>query len=132
MNFALFSEHATKVELCLFDSPDAQSESQRITLPEKTDQVWHGYLPEARPGQIYGYRVHGPHEPARGHRFNPRKVLLDPYAKAIARELRWDDAVLDPDRDTAHCAPLARVVDTAFRLERRQAPAHAVARDGDL
>ena len=97
VNFALFSEHATQVELCLFDSPDAPSEAQRIALPEKTDQVWHGYLPDVRPGQIYGYRVHGPHDPARGHRFNPRKVLLDPYAKAIARELRWDDAVLDPD-----------------------------------
>jgi pullulanase/glycogen debranching enzyme len=114
VNFALFSEHATQVELCLFDSPEASSEAQRITLPEKTDQVWHGYLPEIRPGQIYGYRVHGPHDPARGHRFNPRKVLLDPYAKAIARELRWDDAVLASEHDTAHCAPLARVVDTAF------------------
>jgi isoamylase len=114
VNFALFSEHATQVEVCLFDSPEAASETQRITLPEKTDQVWHGYMPDVRPGQIYGYRVYGPHGPARGHRFNPHKVLLDPYAKAIARELRWDDAVLDPDRDTAHCAPLARVVDTAF------------------
>ena len=114
VNFALFSEHATQVDVCLFDSPEAADETRRITLPEKTDQVWHGYMPDVRPGQIYGYRVHGPHRPARGHRFNPRKVLLDPYAKAIARELRWDDAVLDPDRDTAHCAPLARVVDTAF------------------
>jgi isoamylase len=114
VNFALFSEHATKVELCLFDSPDARRETHCIALPEKSDQVWHGYLPEARPGLIYGYRVHGPCEPARGHRFNPRKVLLDPYAKCIARELHWDDAVLGPERDTAHCAPLARVVDTAF------------------
>lgn len=114
VNFALFSEHATKVELCLFDSPDAQAESQRIALPEKTNQVWHGFLPKAKLGQIYGYRVHGPHEPEHGHRFNPRKVLLDPYARAIARELRWNDAVLDPNRDTAHCAPLARVVDSVF------------------
>ena len=114
VNFALFSEHATKVELCLFDSPEAQTESDRIALPEKTHQVWHGYLPDLRPGQIYGYRVHGPNEPSRGHRFNPRKVLLDPYAKVIARDLRWDDAVLDPERDTAAFAPLARVVDTAF------------------
>ena len=114
VNFALFSEHATKVELCLFDSAGAVAESHRIALPERTNQVWHGLLPDAKPGQIYGYRVHGPHEPARGHRFNPRKVLLDPYAKSIARELRWDDAVLDPGRDTAHCAPLARVVETAF------------------
>ncbi len=114
VNFALFSENATKVELCLFDSPDAQAESQRISLPEKTNQVWHGFLPDVQRGQIYGYRVHGPHDPARGHRFNPRKVLLDPYAKAIARDLRWHDSVLDPKRDTAHCAPLARVVDSAF------------------
>src|SRR5689334_15016935 len=102
VNFALFSEHATKVELCLFDSVDAEIESQRIELPEKTDQVWHGFLPGVKPGQIYGYRVHGAHEPAQGHRFNPRKLLLDPYAKAIARELRWESAVLDPERDTAH------------------------------
>jgi glycogen operon protein len=102
------------VELCLFDSPDAPTHSRCVALPEKTNQVWHGFLPDARPGQIYGYRVHGPHEPARGHRFNPRKVLLDPHTKAIARELRWDDAVLPWDRDTAHCAPLARVVDTAL------------------
>ncbi|MGV3532979.1 MAG: glycogen debranching protein GlgX [Chthoniobacteraceae bacterium] len=114
VNFALFSEHATQVELCLFDSPQASSESHRVTFPEKTDQVWHGFLPEAKPGQIYGYRVHGPQEPSHGHRFNPQKVLLDPYAKSIARELRWDAAVLDPDADTAHCAPLARVGVPAF------------------
>ena len=71
-------------------------------------QVWHGYLPGVRPGQVYGYRVHGPHDPARGHRFNPRKVLLDPYAKAIARELRWDDAVLDPRRATPRIARRSR------------------------
>src|SRR4051795_4534099 len=69
VNFALFSEHATQVELCLFDSPDAQAESQRISLPEKTDQVRHGYLPGLAPGQIYGYRVYGPHDPTAGHRF---------------------------------------------------------------
>ena len=111
VNFALFSENATKVELCLFDSAKAQTESHRIVLPEKTNQVWHGYLPDAKPGQVYGYRVYGPDEPARGHRFNPRKVLLDPYAKAIARDLIWDDAVHDPGGDTALCAPLALVVD---------------------
>src|SRR5215210_3848866 len=90
VNFTLFSEGATQVELCLFDSPDARSESQRIALPEQTAYVWHGFLPDVKPGQIYGYRVDGPHEPARGQRFNSRKVLLDPYAKSIARELRWD------------------------------------------
>src|ERR1700757_3262423 len=81
VNFALFSEHATQVELCLFDSPDARGETRRVTLPEKTNQVWHGFVPDVRAGQIYGYRVHGPHQPAEGHRFNPSKVLLDPYAR---------------------------------------------------
>lgn len=114
VNFALFSEHATKVELCLFDSPTATSESVRIALPEKTNQVWHGYLPELLSGQIYGYRVHGPFDPARGHRFNARKLLLDPYAKEIARDLRWDDAVITPDCDSAPFAPLARVSDGTF------------------
>ncbi|EDY17221.1 glycogen debranching enzyme GlgX [Chthoniobacter flavus Ellin428] len=114
VNFALFSEHATKVELCLFDSRDDSVETHRLTLPEKTNQVWHGYLPEARPGQVYGYRVHGPFAPAQGHRFDPSKLLLDPYAKAIARDLRWDDAVTAFSRDSAAFAPLARVVDSAF------------------
>jgi glycogen operon protein len=88
VNFALFSEHATKVELCLFDTPDAPKESLRIGLPEQTDLVWHAYLRDVRPGQLYGYRVHGPYEPASGHRFNPHKILLDPYAKGIGRPLR--------------------------------------------
>jgi isoamylase len=114
VNFAVFSESATKVELCLFDAPDARVESYRIPLPEKTNQIWHGLLPDLEPGQIYGYRVHGPNEPSRGQRFNPRKILLDPYAKLIARELVWDDAMLDPERDTAPFAPLARVVETGF------------------
>lgn len=122
VNFALFSEHATKVELCLFDSPDAAVEAQRIPLPEKTNQVWHGYLPEARPGQIYGYRVHGPYEPAQGHRFDPSKLLLDPYAKAIARDLRWNDAVTHFNVDSAPFAPLARVVDGAFPWNGDRAP----------
>src|SRR5262245_63558855 len=83
INFALFSEHATKVELCLFESADAKLESNRIPLPEKTNQVWHGFLPDVAAGQIYGYRVHGPFDPVHGHRFNPNKILLDPYAKLI-------------------------------------------------
>jgi len=82
VNFSLFSEHAAKVELCLFDSPQAEAESQRVALPEKTDQAWHGYLPDVRPGQIYGYRVHGPRDPARGHRFNANKVLLPIWGSA--------------------------------------------------
>src|SRR5688572_1896632 len=104
VNFALFSEHASKVELCLFDSIDATHESERINLTERTDQVWHAYLPEVLPGQIYGYRVHGPYEPAQGHRFNSNKVLLDPYARSIGRDVRWADEVFayrmgDPDAD---------------------------------
>src|SRR5579883_1862366 len=124
VNFALFSENATKVELCLFDTPDSGKESHRIDLKEQTDMVWHCYLPDALPGQLYGYRVHGPYEPARGHRFNPNKVVLDPYAKMIGRDVRWDDSLFGyrigqddlsfDDRDSAAHAPLAAVVDTAF------------------
>ncbi len=114
VNFALFSEHATRVELCLFDTPDAAVESRRFDLPEHTNQVWHGFVPGVRPGQAYGYRVHGPFDPSRGHRFNPKKLLFDPYARAIARKLRWDSTVLDPAGDTAAVAPLASVVDRAF------------------
>lgn len=126
VNFSLFSENATKVELCLFDEPESTSESQRIALPEQTDQVWHVYLPDVTPGQLYGYRIHGPYAPAEGHRFNPNKVVLDPYAKAIGRAVRWDDALFgyqigssDADlsfdtRDSAAMAPLAAVIDPAF------------------
>jgi glycogen operon protein len=124
VNFALFSEHATRVELCLFDSPAAESESLTIPLTEQTDMVWHGYLPDVRPGQLYGYRVHGPYDPASGHRFNPNKVVLDPYARVVGRAPEWneslfgfrageDDATFD-DRDSAPYAPLAAVVDGAF------------------
>jgi glycogen operon protein len=134
VNFALFSEHATKVELCLFDAVDATKESRRITLPEQTDQVWHAYLPDVLPEQLYGYRVHGPYEPLKGHRFNPNKVLLDPYAKAIGRDLRWEDALFGykvgdktadlsfDERDDAAFAPLGSVVDTAFTWGDDRAP----------
>jgi len=126
VNFALFSENATKIELCLFDADDSPREATRIRLPEHTEQVWHGYFPDVQPGQLYGYRVHGRYEPAKGHRFNPNKVVLDPYAKAIGRLLNWHDTqfgykVGDPaadlsfdDRDNAAVASLAAVVDTAF------------------
>ena len=126
VNFTLFSENAHAVELCLFDSADAEQEATRIRLTEQKDMVWHCYLPDARPGQLYGYRVHGPYDPAQGHRFNPHKVLLDPYAKCIGRDVRWDDSLFgyrlgDPaadlsqdDRDSAPFAPLGIVVDTAF------------------
>jgi len=118
--------HATRVELCLFDSPAAEHESARIPLPEQTDMVWHGYLPGVWPGQLYGYRVHGPWAPLEGHRFNPAKVVLDPYAKAIGRTLRWADELhghvvghpnedLERDeRDNAPWAPLAAVIDSSF------------------
>jgi len=126
VNFALFSAHAARVELCLFDSPDSTTESTRIPLPEQTDQVWHGFLPDIRPNQVYGYRVHGPYDPAAGHRFNPNKVVMDPYAKSVARTIRWADEMFGyevghPDgdlsfdrRDNAAFAPLAAVVDPAF------------------
>jgi glycogen operon protein len=128
VNFSLFSEHATKVELCLFDTPESDRERHRIALPQQTDMVWHGYLPEARPGQLYGYRVHGPYEPLQGHRFNPSKVLLDPYAKAIGRTVCWtndyrmfgyrvgavDEDLTFDDRDNAPYAPLGMVIEPAF------------------
>src|SRR5712675_831732 len=92
VNFALFSERADRVELCLFDSK-TRRETERIAMRWQTNQVWHCYLPEARPGLLYGYRVHGPYDPKSGHRFNPSKLLVDPYAKAIARRISWDDSM---------------------------------------
>src|ERR1700679_1895822 len=92
VNFALFSANATKVELCLFDE-QGQREIERVELPGFTDEVWHGSLPDARPGSIYGYRVHGPYDPEQGHRFNPDKLLLDPYAKAVVGNLDSNPAV---------------------------------------
>lgn len=125
VNFALFSEHAEKVELCLFDAL-TRHEVARIALREHTDQVWHGYLPNANPGLLYGYRVHGPYQPESGHRFNPNKLLLDPYAKAIVGDIEWGDAhfgyqvghadgdlSFDP-RDNADAMPKCQVVDTSF------------------
>ncbi|MEX1230552.1 MAG: glycogen debranching protein GlgX [Planctomycetaceae bacterium] len=126
VNFSLYSEHAARVELCLFDSSDDKKETERIPLVEQTDQVWHVYLPDVPPGQLYGYRVHGPFEPERGHRFNANKLLLDPYAKLIARPTRWDDSLFGytigadatdlafDERDSAAFAPLGAVIDPAF------------------
>src|SRR5258706_14379228 len=91
VNFALFSEHAERVELCLFD-PKGRRQVEVVDLREQTDQVWHCYLPHARPGLLYGYRVHGPYDPQRGMRFNANKLLLDPYSKSIMGALRWTDA----------------------------------------
>src|SRR5208282_3035899 len=91
VNFALYSEHAEKVELCLFDI-SGRRETLRVPLPEQTDMVWHGYLPEIRPGQLYAYRVYGPYAPRQGHRFNHHKLLLDPYGKQIQGAMNWTDS----------------------------------------
>jgi len=93
VNFAIFSENASGVELCLFSGPDDAVESTRIALRERNDQIWHCYLPDVRPGQLYGYRVHGPYRPEEGHRFNPSCLLIDPYAKAIGGSIQWSDAL---------------------------------------
>ena len=133
VNFALFSAHATCVELCLFD-PTGENEIETVELPEYTDEVWHGYLPDARPGTVYAYRVHGPYEPGNGHRFNPAKLLLDPYAKAHVGALRWrpelfgyvvghaDADLVRDDRDSAPFMPKCRVVDPSFTWGRDQRP----------
>ncbi|WP_244816084.1 glycogen debranching protein GlgX [Caballeronia sp. Lep1P3] len=125
VNFALFSANATKVELCLFDDK-GEKETQRIELPEYTDEVWHVYVHGLAPGAVYGYRVHGPYEPENGHRFNPNKLLLDPYAKAHVGELKWDPAVFGytlnaegddltfDERDSAPFMQKCQVVDQSF------------------
>ena len=126
VNFAIFSAHATRVELCLFDSPEATQPSSCVSLPEQTNMVWHGYFPDVRPGQLYGYRVHGPYDPAAGHRFNPSKIVIDPYGKSVGRGVKWDDSMFgytvgsrDADlsfdkRDNAAFAPLTAVIDPSF------------------
>src|ERR1043166_6998992 len=91
LNFALFSEHAEKVDLCVFDE-SGRRELHRVPVREQTDQVWHCYLPEARPGLLYGYRVRGPYDPSKGMRFNHHKLLLDPYAKQIHNGMKWHDS----------------------------------------
>ena len=127
-NFAVFSEHAAAVDLCLFQHPEDAQESARIRLRERTDQIWHAYLPDVRPGQLYGFRAHGPYAPEDGHRFNAAKLLLDPYAKAISGTIRWSDALsgysmeppvetrdLIPDgADSAGGLPKSVVVESAF------------------
>jgi len=124
VNFALFSAHATRVELCLFDET-GERETARIDLPEYTDEIWHGYVPDVHPGAIYGYRVHGPYEPSGGHRFNPNKLVLDPYAQGHFGDLKWDPAVFGyqlesgddttlDERDSAPFMPKCVVVDPNF------------------
>jgi len=132
VNVALFSAHGTRVELCLFDAPDAPRESARVVLPERSGDVWHGRFPGLRPGQLYGYRVHGPWAPHEGHRFNPSKLLVDPYARALCGELRWDAALYghDPDdparpsaADSAPWVPRGVVVDLSPRIGAPRRPA---------
>ena len=125
VNFAIFSAHAERVELCIYDI-SGKRERERITLPECTDQVWHGYLPGVLPGDCYGYRVHGPYDPAHGHRFNPNKLLIDPYAKQLRGALKWTDAHLSyrsnsrkedlsfDRRDNSRSMPKCVVVDSAY------------------
>jgi isoamylase len=129
VNFAIFSEHAESVELCLFEGPDGNEEKAKIQVAEQTDQTWHVYLPEARPGWRYGYRVHGPYDPGAGQRFNPAKLLLDPYAKALDRTMQWDDVIFgyhignpnadleSDDRDSALFVPKSLVINGAFDWE---------------
>jgi isoamylase len=125
VNFALFSANATKVELCLFDDA-GKTELERIELPEYTDEVWHGYLPAARPGTVYGYRVHGPYQPDAGYRFNPNKLLVDPYARQLVGKLKWgpelfgyqlnhaDKDLSFDERDSGPLVQKCRVIDPAF------------------
>jgi isoamylase len=125
VNFSLFSAHATQVELCLFDAA-GERELERIALPEYTDEIWHGYLEGAAPGLVYGYRVHGPYEPEQGHRFNPNKLLIDPYARELLGSLVWDPSCFGytlgaaeedlsfDERDSAPFVPKAVVVDAGF------------------
>jgi isoamylase len=134
VNFAIFSEHATKVELSLFDAAEAPKEIARVELREQTEQIWHVFLPEVQPGQLYGYRVYGPYEPNRGLRFNESKLLLDPYAKAIAGQTKWSDEMFsyvvgDPaedlsrdSRDNAWAMPKSVVIDEAFNWKNDQRP----------
>jgi len=134
VNFALFSAHAERVELCLFDS-SGRREIARIALPEYSDEVWHGYLPDARPGTIYGYRVFGPYDPGRGHRFNHHKLLIDPYAKSLHGRLLWSDAHFGyhighrrgdlsfDRRDNARGMPKAVVVDDSYAWQTDRRPA---------
>src|SRR5580693_3174715 len=139
-NFALFSANAQKVELCLFDS-QGRRELERIELPERSEDVWHGYLNDVSPGQLYGYRVHGPYEPEHGHRFNANKLLLDPYAKRIAGRLVWSDAhfayrtgsaredLSFDRRDNARGMRKAVVVDETFNWGRRETRPHVAWED---
>ena len=135
-NFAIYSEHATRVELCLFNHAGDAVAAECIALPERTGQVWHAYLPDVRPGQAYAYRVHGPDAPNEGHRFNPAKLLLDPYARAISGTIEWSDVLsghpertTDPQRDlvidtrdSAGAMPKCLVIEPGFSWGGDQPP----------
>src|SRR6266446_5946265 len=135
VNFALFSAHASAVDLCLFDTPESPYERLRLPLTECTDEVWHGYVPQLQPGQCYGYRVYGPYAPHEGHRFNPAKLLLDPYAKAIAGRTTGHEVLFGypigagPDadlrrdrRNSAPCLSKCVVIDPTFAWEQDRPP----------
>src|SRR4051812_49217627 len=135
VNFAVFSANAARVELCLFDQSGAH-EILRVELPEYTNEIWHGYLPDVGPGTVYGFRVHGPYVPEEGHRFNPNKLLLDPYARAHIGGLTWnpacfgytigaesDDRTFD-ERDSAPYVPKCVVVDPNFDWAREATRQH--------
>ncbi len=134
VNFALFSQHATGVDLCLYDSDDPSREVARIPMRERTHRIWHCYSPDVRPGQLYAYRVHGPYSPNQGHRFNPNKVVLDPYARAIAGGIEWHDDLFGYEvghgredlsfstADSAPYIPKCVVVDEAFTWAGDQHP----------
>ncbi|MDX5346960.1 MAG: glycogen debranching protein GlgX [Hymenobacteraceae bacterium] len=134
VNFALFSENATCVELCLFQSPNDEKETARIKMQERTHHVWHVYLPDVKPGQLYGYRVDGPYEPENGHRFNPNKLLIDPYAKAISGTVEWHDSLFGYEvgnkkedlsfssSDSAPFIPKSVVIDPSFDWEGDRPP----------
>jgi isoamylase len=135
VNFAVFSAHAERVELCLF-APDGHRQIARLELPECTDEIFHGYLPQGSPGLVYGYRVHGPYQPEAGHRFNPNKLLLDPYAKKTVGTLHWSDALFGyrvgstrgdlsfDRRDSAAAMPKAVVVDDSYGWGNDAPPDH--------
>lgn len=114
VNFSLFADNATGVELCLFDHPDSQAETERIRFHEKSHQIWHGYLPDLKPGQLYGYRVHGPYDPANGHRYNPNKLLIDPYAKALGSTINWDDSLFGYDLQSGDDLKMSETDSAAF------------------
>lgn len=134
VNFALYTENATGVELCLFNSTTEKHETHRIKLKERSNHVWHTYIPELQPGQLYGYRVYGPYEPHQGHRFNPNKLLIDPYAKAVSGTIQWHDSLFayqigHPDEDlsfsetdSAPFVPKSVVIDARFNWEGDEHP----------